>query len=153
MYNLGYAERPQPDNHLSFMLHDLVFLGYHRSPLCIHTYFTTLCCVYNTETFRCGILFYQSFANRNSDKQLVLINKQWFFVDHFRFRFGSRIQDNQHSWTIDSRMFTDMELLLKIFVETCHRISPYAESYLSVQTADSTNQIARKLGPYFEILG
>ena len=29
MYCLGYAERPQPDNQLSFMLHGLVFLAYH----------------------------------------------------------------------------------------------------------------------------
>ena len=29
MYGLDYTERPQPDNLLSFMLHELVFFGYH----------------------------------------------------------------------------------------------------------------------------
>ena len=37
MYCLDYAKRPQPDNQLSFMLHKLVFLGYH-SQFAPHSY-------------------------------------------------------------------------------------------------------------------
>ena len=41
MYCLHYAEGPQPDNLLSFMLHELVFLGYHSS-FALYKYICTI---------------------------------------------------------------------------------------------------------------
>ena len=64
MYCLDYDERPHPDDLLSFMLHELVFLGYLSFALCFVKFYNhTL-----QPLYECGIVLYGCFSNENSHK-------------------------------------------------------------------------------------
>ena len=98
MHCLDYAERPHPGNQLSFMLHELVFLGYH-SQFASYTYTSQRIRIvkfYNyTLRLRGNIFLYRCFSNENVRQKSVLINKQWFFISKCRFGRTRRIHVNQ----------------------------------------------------------
>ena len=75
MYCLDYAERPQPDNQPSVMLHELVFFGYHSDSLCVRTHSLRTGKVvkfYNyTLRLRCGCIPMGCFSNRNIHNKLM----------------------------------------------------------------------------------
>ena len=69
---LDDTERPQPDNLLSFMLHELVvFLGYH-SQIVSYPYVYSLA-LHSVQLW--SFLLYRCFLNENSHEKLMFINK------------------------------------------------------------------------------
>ena len=81
MYCLDHAERPQPDNLLSFILYGLVFLEYHLQfflhPCSFASYFYSCKILQpydavrmHSDTVQC-ILLYQCFSNENSHKNIT----------------------------------------------------------------------------------